>query len=332
MTVYLVLGAKGFIGSHLVDRFANLDFPVYLYNRWDRTVVEYLTNKKESLEQFIENKESIEVVNCLAAWGAQLESKLIKEAKYELPISIFKLIANHKNVRLWVQLSSYYYFYYLNTGIDKNEYSFWKRQMSNDLKIFSSQIIKSNNLKILDVYIPHIYGERAKRERLVGLMLKYANSNTVLKLTSGKQILPLLHIEDCVSGIISLMNNLDGQECYITRIFWNIGVGARRHFERRINKNAYLRIRQSTQIRRILLHRMRSWSKMCGRASDRYIESQNASFTIFIVNISIYRIVIHYCIYYQKKSVLYQFFTQNNSRSTTARGKRSTAEVRSIRL
>jgi len=56
MTVYLVLGAKGFIGSHLVDRFANLDFPVYLYNRWDRTVVEYSTNKKESLEQFIEIK------------------------------------------------------------------------------------------------------------------------------------------------------------------------------------------------------------------------------------------------------------------------------------
>jgi len=214
MTVYLVLGAKGFIGSHLVDRFANLDFPVYLYNRWDRTVVEYSTNKKESLEQFIENKESIEVVNCLAAWGAQLESKLIMEANYELPLSIFKLIANHKNVRLWVQLSSYYYFYYLNTGIDKNEYSFWKRQMSNDLKIFSSQIIKNNNLKILDVYIPHIYGERERRERLVGLMLKYANTNTVLKLTSGKQILPLLHIEDCVSGIISLMNNLDRQKCY----------------------------------------------------------------------------------------------------------------------
>jgi nucleoside-diphosphate-sugar epimerase len=45
-------------------------------------------------------------------------------------------------------------------------------------------------------------------------MLKYANTNTVLKLTSGKQILPLLHIEDCVSGIISLMNNLDRQKCY----------------------------------------------------------------------------------------------------------------------
>lgn len=214
MTVYLVLGAKGFIGSQLVDRLAKLEVPVYSYNRLEHTVVKYLTNKQESLEQFIEDKNSIQVINCLAAWGEQVESNIIKIANYELPLSIFKIIANHKNVRSWIQISSYYYFYFLNTGIDKNEYSYWKRKISSELKSFVSQIIKNQDLKILDIYIPHIYGNRDRTERLVELIMQHTDSDTTLKLTSGKQILPLLHIEDCVSGIISLINDLDRQKGY----------------------------------------------------------------------------------------------------------------------
>lgn len=214
MTVYLVLGAKGFVGSRLVDRLAKLEMPVYSYNRLDHTVVKYLTNKQESLEQFIEDKNSIQVINCLAAWGEQVQSKSIKVANYELPLSIFKIVASHKNVRSWIQISSYYYFHFLNTGIDKNEYSYWKRKLSSELKSFVSQIKKNQDLKILDIYIPHIYGNRDRTERLVGLILQHTDSDTPLKLTSGKQILPLLHIEDCVTGIISLMNDWDRQKGY----------------------------------------------------------------------------------------------------------------------
>lgn len=213
MTVYLVLGAGGFIGSRLVDRLAKLEMPVYSYNRLDHTVINYLTKKQESLEQFIEDKNSIQVINCLAAWGEQVQSKIIKAANYELPISIFKIIASHKNVRSWIQISSYYYFHFLSTGIDKNEYAYYKRKLSSELKSFVSQI-KKQDLQILDIYIPHIYGNRDRTERLVGLILQHAHSNTPLKLTSGKQILPLLHIEDCVSGIISLMNHWDRQKGY----------------------------------------------------------------------------------------------------------------------
>lgn len=220
MTVYLVLGAKGFIGSQLVNRLAKLEVPVYSYNRFNHSVVKNCTNKQESLEHFIEDNNSIKIINCLGAWGDHVESEIVKVANYELPLSIFKMIANHKNVRSWIQISSYYYFHFLNTGIDKNEYSYWKRKLSNELRILFEQIKKNQDLKVLDVYIPHIYGNGDRADRLIGLMLQHAGRNTTLKLTSGKQILPLLHVEDCVTGIISLMNDTgrlkDYREVYVS--------------------------------------------------------------------------------------------------------------------
>jgi nucleoside-diphosphate-sugar epimerase len=201
---FLVLGGNGFLGSKLCDQLTNKGFELILYERNNEKVINVKNGISLNLDDYIEIEKSFNVINLLAAWG-NTNSEAIKNANYELPLKIFNKIQLKNKMMTWVQICSYYQFYYLQNGIDKDDYSYWKRILNNQL---SKQSLMNSKINILEVYLPHLYGEKDKQERLITMLTQHDKQNSPIQLSSGRQILPILNINDCSRALIEILSNI----------------------------------------------------------------------------------------------------------------------------
>ena len=201
-TTYLILGGNGFLGSSIRNQFKNNNINFYLYNRENDTIINTTGDEVFSFKEFLVKEESFSIMNLLAAWG-DIDQKRIKYANYDLPLSIFnRVISTHKKT-LWIQVSSYFNFYYLETGIDKDSYSYWKRMFSDMLK--SELLINASELSSLELFLPHLYGENDKDSRLISLLTKKRLDSQPINISSGLQYLPILHVDDCAKGVFEIV-------------------------------------------------------------------------------------------------------------------------------
>ncbi|MEY4571559.1 MAG: dependent epimerase/dehydratase family [Bacteroidota bacterium] len=199
----LILGGRGFLGKRISAELKKNGMNILLYNRNDNSVFNMRESNSISFGNFLANNEDILVINLLAAWGAGSNPNLLKAANYELPIRLLdEMISAGINVR-WIQINSYYYFYYTETGVDKDEYSYWKRVISEKIQYKCEKI--ENSLNVLELYLPHLYGEKDKFNRLFEMLTRQVNETSTLDLSSGRQVLPILHVDDCARGIIEIL-------------------------------------------------------------------------------------------------------------------------------
>ena len=212
MTSYLILGGQGFLGSILKKEFEKNQTLTFFYNRDTNTVTDRNCGITVSFDEYLSSHTSFNVVNLLAAWGDSTNESIIKYANFDLPLYIFNKIAATGKKLLWVQISSYFYFYFVKTGIDKDRYSFWKRSLSDSLKGYLK--VNTENLSILEVYLPHLYGENDKSNRLIKVLTSPDSENIVVKLSSGLQILPILNVQDCARGVFDLISKNNPQLKY----------------------------------------------------------------------------------------------------------------------
>jgi nucleoside-diphosphate-sugar epimerase len=75
-------------------------------------------------------------------------------------------------------------------------------------------------LKIDDLVLYDVYGEGDIRRKLLALLIDAAKSGAAIELSSGRQLINLLHVNDVVAGILHEANRLlsgDGGACYAVR-------------------------------------------------------------------------------------------------------------------
>lgn len=199
----LILGGRGFLGRRITAELEKYGVNIFLYNRADDTVYSTTESNSISFEEFLARNEYILAINLLAAWGTKLNPNFLRVANYELPIKLLdKMISARKSIS-WIQISSYYYFYYTETSIDKDQYSYWKRIVSEELQFKCEKI--ENNLNVLELYLPHLYGKNDKPNRLFEQLTQQSSETSILNLSSGRQVLPILHVDDCARGIKEIL-------------------------------------------------------------------------------------------------------------------------------
>jgi nucleoside-diphosphate-sugar epimerase len=210
---YLILGGHGFLGSELKSKLQNSEIPALFYNRSDNSVTDTYSGVTITFDDYLSSQKYFNVINLLAAWGNETDDSSLKYANFDLPLNLFNKITSTGKELFWVQMNSYFYFYFLETGVDKDKYSFWKRSLSETLK--DQLKIKKDKLSILEIYLPHLYGENDKNNRLIKALTTENSDSDVIKLSSGLQILPILNVQDCARGLIELLSNNNSQLKYM---------------------------------------------------------------------------------------------------------------------
>jgi nucleoside-diphosphate-sugar epimerase len=74
-----------------------------------------------------------------------------------------------------------------------------------------------DDLRILDLVLYDVYGERDTRRKLLTVLVEAAKSGKAIELSSGLQLINLLHVDDVVSGILQAVDCLmsgDQAACY----------------------------------------------------------------------------------------------------------------------
>lgn len=209
MSHTLVTGGFGFTGRALVNRLISqgeipililrpekkLDAQKYFKNRIIALTVEdfitsasgdYVVDKVFHLATMYEYSPDIDQIPNLIA------------SNITLPTLIAQRIKSKSNPPSWVNVSSFMQHYEANTYFPTTLYAATKQACEDLLEYFNV----SNLIRVKTLVFPHIYGEDDSRQKLINLLIKSVKEKSTLNLSSGNQIMDLLHVSDAVDGLL----------------------------------------------------------------------------------------------------------------------------------
>jgi hypothetical protein len=214
MSAILILGAGGFVGAHLEKllKLREIHYSPSMHFRYDRitrSVKALDTGKsilgKESKEMtlgaLMRKFEKVTVVNLMTnVRDANMDN--VKEANYSTPQQILRSLISYRSEISWIQVNSYFQFYYSLYGVDKDEYSKYKRLFSDELMDLSDD----STIAVTQVYSPHLYGNFENKARITARLRDLVQGRlNKLFVSSGRQFLPLLDVRAFVSVIGDLV-------------------------------------------------------------------------------------------------------------------------------
>lgn len=181
----LLLGSSGFIGKALGLKLAS----IYELVKVDR---------KTDLETLFKSDQTYDfIINC-ASSSPNADSNQSHESNFLYPKQIFANVPT----RNWVQIESYFQIQIPLGRVDS--YSIEKQRFSEFLDV---EAATQNLPQIYHLYMPHIFGEGDRPERLISAAVSSFRRGEDFQTSTGSQFLPLLHISDAVEGITKFMEN-----------------------------------------------------------------------------------------------------------------------------
>ena len=215
MSAIIVLGAGGFVGAHLIKSLSlggNPSSPslYFTYDRSTRKVRVLDINdskfnqgpKEITLDVFVQRFKKVTIVNLMTN-PREASLDIVREANYSIPNSILKDFISNKNEISWIQVNSYFQFYFSVYGVDKDEYSRQKRLFNDNLLRLSDDSMMS----VTQVYSPHLYGNLENSLRITKKLRDLVQGQLKqLYVSSGRQFLPLLDVRAFVSVISDLVS------------------------------------------------------------------------------------------------------------------------------
>jgi nucleoside-diphosphate-sugar epimerase len=181
----LLLGSSGFIGKALGQKLGSIHEMI----RVDR---------KTDLETLFKSDQTYDfVINCVGS-SSNADLQQSRESNFLYPKHLFANVPT----RNWVQVESYYQIQIPLGRVDP--YSIEKQRFSKFLDIEAET---HNSTQIHHLYMPHIFGEGDRPERLISAAVSSFKCGEDFETTNGSQFLPLLHISDAVDGITRFMEN-----------------------------------------------------------------------------------------------------------------------------
>jgi nucleoside-diphosphate-sugar epimerase len=192
--ILLLLGGSGFIGKHLAERLSQA------YQ------VVPLSHKSGTLNEIEGLK--VEIVVNAAASPMNASQMIARDANYTWPHNVLMTLLFSNPNLVWFQLASYFE---LQIGYGRSDP--YTKEKANFTKALMD-LERSSKLNISIIFLPHVFGHGERPERLFSSIRKSVSTDSVLKLSSGKQMLPILSVQSTVDLIFELIkqNPLDRQQ------------------------------------------------------------------------------------------------------------------------
>lgn len=194
----LILGSGGFIGRELSKELKTSDHEI--------TEVSRSTISKE----FHTHPTRIDtIINCASSLPNATPVQA-HDSNFNYP----KQYLEHTNFNTWLQIDSYYQ-KQIPFG-RQDSYTIEKEAFSSLLR---SRINTHREHQYKFLTLPHIFGEGDRKDRLINSAIATFSKGGTFNVVNSQEYLPLLHVEDAVTGIVNMINSeQDVAEC---EPFWN---------------------------------------------------------------------------------------------------------------
>ena len=199
----LITGGLGYVGSHLVEQLKKTNNEITILIRESdkehRIGNEFRLVTIEELEKSPENLMINTVVNLAGKYSFDHQVIGVNElllSNVVLPARIAAAVSSAGAKVHWVQASTFMQHY---KGADRAPTCFYastKQSVEDVLHWF-----KSEDFRVTSLILPHIFGEEDPRDKLINLLLRSVKSGSKIQLSSGTQIMDLVHISDITKAI-----------------------------------------------------------------------------------------------------------------------------------
>ena len=197
----LLLGANGYIGQKILPALRKKQINVIPFDR----------NSKDSFEN-VKNFSPNTVINLAASKGTD-NFPISYEANLLFQLKIIQFLSEEVGNRVhWIQAASYF-----ELQIEEGRRDFYAVHKATLRKVLEENIFR--NIDLTTLFLPHIVSFENKKSSLFTQIAKAINGENIKLLTSGDQIVPILHIDDCVWAIIKSLDAKQGS--YFATPIWN---------------------------------------------------------------------------------------------------------------
>lgn len=131
------------------------------------------------------------IVNMMASWGS-VDSEEIMRSNYELPLAIADLFS--KSITSWIQIGSYFQYYFEQNGEDYDLYSTLKRLTFEELSI-------NPKLQVLEVRLPMLIGAGSREKGLLSSAANEMLKGQQFRMSSGREWLPVIDVDDAAKTL-----------------------------------------------------------------------------------------------------------------------------------
>lgn len=202
MSKILVTGGYGFVGRSLVPVLKAQGHHVAILVRSSEVFNSSVKNHQLTLHELESNSSHVEfdvVVNLAGKYAFDhntIGTETLISSNIELPTRIAAALSRRRRPLRWVQAST---FMQHKDSQERNPSCFYAstKQAAEDLLSYFA----SERFELISLVLPHIYGEGDERPKLLNLILDAAKNMKPIRLSSGKQVMDLVHIDDIVEAI-----------------------------------------------------------------------------------------------------------------------------------
>jgi len=217
----LITGALGFVGRHLVKRMIeNNEFPAIIVR--DQSVIRARELFCEQVEIFtlgtlqgaakeLGINEVINLSGFYTFGESPAETSALIKSNIEFPAQILSIVAGLNPKLRWIQANTFMQHF---SGSEFNPscmYAATKQAMNCLLAFFEVK-----GAEVHHMVLPQIYGSNDTRNKLINHLVAAAITGNAASLSSGRQIMDLLHVDDVVDAILIVRSHDTGSKTQLT--------------------------------------------------------------------------------------------------------------------
>lgn len=211
----LLTGATGFLGTHLLAEFLNLNYKVLITKRASTDLGPLFqrfgnleTWDTEELEKIFTTHPDVDaIVHAATDYGHDSSSPTVTFwANEAFPIRLMELAIRH-NIALFINMDTFFnsnnvsYDYLGAYTLSKRHFQEWGQRCANTGRIGFS------NLRLF-----HLYGPGDGHQKFVPAMVGRCLAGEEIDLTDGKQKRDFIHIDDAVAAVSAVLEAETGRE------------------------------------------------------------------------------------------------------------------------
>ncbi len=212
MSSTMVTGGFGFVGSKLVERLVENNVKTILLVREHQKElsISQFGNAVQvcTIDEVLKQKDLYEVRNVINLAGkyyfnpTQYESDEMIESNIVLPKRLGQALCEGSAEIKWIQASTFMQHVDSSPFFPSCFYAATKYSAECELTSFSERGISMTAL-----ILPQIFGEADKRKKLLNYLIQQIEKNEEIKVSSGTQVMDLVHVDDIVNAIILCIQN-----------------------------------------------------------------------------------------------------------------------------